>query len=72
MALSKIPGIDSSVATLKKLKNLDRPTKNPRKPKVTFLCNWQKFLGKIQLFPKKPNSSRKNVFFLPKTTDKNY
>src|SRR6218665_1670023 len=43
--------------------------KKPRKPKVTFLYIWLKFLDKIVLFLKKPNFSRKNSILSAKISD---
>ena len=58
-----------SVATLKKVKTLDRPLKKPRKPQVKFLCNWLTFLEKSNFSRKKSNFSGKSVLFSAKISD---
>src|SRR6218665_2571299 len=47
-----------------KIKNLDGPIKNPRKPKVKFLCNWQKFHENATFSGKNPHEE--SVFNPPK------
>src|SRR6218665_1679619 len=58
-------GVSQCCHSNKIKKNLVGPIKNPRKPKVTFLYIWLRFLGKIQLFLGKSQLFPQKLPFYP-------